>query len=201
MKNMPAGTLMETTHYNRTVKVPYEGPLVEADIEAVQRFFKWLWDHMRGESGGLARFCHGRALTRWHLSAAGSAVKGIFETRQEAQEFFDRYARPKIFLAVNAELYVAMQLEISRNQGPPHALEIVSEHNGLVNMRMYKYVQLDCVKGKDGLRVHTWWPEHVYFDYARFLEDNRNWTMECSVVRENKMNRETQRKPFRKGNF
>ena len=100
---------------------------------------------------------------------------------------------------MNQDLFEAMHQDVSRNEGPPQAVEVVTEANGLVNMRLYHYRQLDGTSPK-GTRVHTWWPGHVFFDYAKFLQDHKDWTMECSVKREAELEREKKPK-VRRGGF
>ncbi len=190
------GVLKEYKHLGRTVSLPYCGPLEDADFHQEKQYWKWQWDLLK--QGGLASYSYRVAHIRWHLSSGGVAVKGVFKEGSEARQFFARYSRPKVFLAVNQETFQAMHQDVSRNEGPPQAVELVTESNGLVNMRLYHYAQLDGTSPK-GTQVHTWWPGHVFFDYAKFLQDNRNWTMDCSVKREAELERT--KKGGRRGGF
>lgn len=193
---MTAGIIIEYKHFGRTVSLPYNGPLEDGDFENVQYYFKWKRDLIKPR--GLASYSYRMAHTRWHLAASGGTARGTFETPHEAREFFARYSKPQVFLAVNPELIEAMRREI-KGEGPPHQLEVVTEKNGLVNMRLYYYEQLDGDSPK-GARVHTWWPGHVYFDYRKFLQDHKNWTVDCSVKREAQLNKK-QKKSARRGGF
>lgn len=193
---MPAGILTEYKHYGRSVSVPYKGPLEDGKYEQVMGYYKWLWELLR--KGGLASYSYRLADIRWHMSTSCAGKKGVFETAAEARQFFYKYSRPRLFLAVNPELAGAMRKDIAKNDGPPHQLELVTEENGLVNMRLYEYAQLDGTSPK-GTRVHVWWPGHVYFNYRAFLQDNKNWLMDCSAKREATLNRK--KKPARRGSF
>lgn len=194
VNTMPAGILVEYRHAGRAVQVPFNGPITDAEFEDVKFYYTWLWGLLK--KGGLASYSYRMAHTRWHMASGGSKVKGIFEEARETREFFARYSKPKIFLAVNPDLVASMRKEVGT--GAPHSLEVVTEKNGLENMRLYSYVQLGGTTPK-GTRVHTWWPDHVYFDYRKFLADKKNWTIDCSVEREKSLNKNT--KKGRRGNF
>ena len=183
---MNTGTLCEYHHQGRGVQVKWKGPLEPHEFEQVMQYYKWLWDLIR--QGGLASYSYRMAHTRWHLSFGGSPVKGAFEKPQDATRFFYRYSKPQVFLAADSEHLYAMRQAISTNDGPPHQVELVTDENGLVNNRMYYFAQLDGTTPK-GKRAHAWWPGHVYFDYRKFLQDHGQWTMDCSVLRENELDR------------
>ena len=194
---MTSGILTEYRHCGRSVQLPYYGPIDDAEYENVLNYYKWLWERIR--QGGLPSYSYRQAHTRWHLTASGGKVRGIFEDARDSRSFYSCYSKPRIFMAVNPELVQSMRGEVNKNDGPPHQLEMVTEANGLENMKFYKYVQLDGTT-PNSTRVRTWWPGHVYFDYAKFLQDNQGWTMDCSVMREKELNRK--RKPnVRKGRF
>lgn len=175
---METGVLKTYGHQGLKTDTCWRGPLEGQEYEQVMSYYKWLWDIIK--LGGLASYSHRLAVMKWHVAARGN--------KSETREFYARYSKPQIFIAVNPDLFNGMRKDISKNDGPPHQVEQVLPGNGLVNMRLYFYGQLDG-KTPKGTRVHVWWPGQVYFDYQQFLQEHGQWTMDCSVIRENELQR------------